>query len=578
MDCNLTKLYEYFSSLPIPKPKIDHLNKIDLDPIIAKHSRYIGTAFDGLIKNHLLLIHKEKSYDGPFFRVYSQVEAEKISVKKISCSAPKFDSRWRELKNAKQIYDFNYENLLTRSVPNINERKICADHIKKLIANFKFEHFLPTKKLISNFVPEIHLNNSRKFRVAILELIKDNEIIDIKSDSKLEGIKPEYTAQLFYYYFIIKWLHKYDEIKDSILSHVNPSILSIYYVNFDYLHQFDPSCIFDDEESILDLFETELLEGNNLIQELISLAISSKKSELKRKKLFSKIERRKLQIIQDLTVKHLYCNDGENTRVLMNRFSNKLESYTNIQEDTNEFIEISSNYSHLENSLKLWEMQAPQREFKKIMLGLANNLYPEATYLTMIGSFLPLIEGSMYTYGFSVGESTGLLHLTIKSFELNFMSNYQPLKFKYFKIDDTKYGHYSLDFSLFYFVEDRFTLYSVSGSLWLKEIVEESIIYTSDIPVINKLPLRSLSVPNTIFNIKTSECGERIWKFVGYEKLNIENKEYKNCAKFIISDELGETTKLWFKKGIGMVRKEYPTGRIEWLIDFKIPKNSGYIN
>jgi hypothetical protein len=217
-------------------------------------------------------------------------------------------------------------------------------------------------------------------------------------------------------------------------------------------------------------------------------------------------------------------------------------------------------------------MQAPQREFKKIMLGLANNLYPEATYLTMIGSFLPLIEGSMYTYGFSVGETTGLLHLTIKSFELNFMSNYQPLKFKYFKIDDTKYGHYSLDFSMFYFVEDRITLYSVSGSLWLKEIVEESIIYTSDIPVINKLPLRSLSVPNTIFNIKTSECGERYWKFVGYEKLNIENKEYKNCAKFIISDELGETTKLWFKKGIGMVRKEYPTGRIEWLIDYRIPQ------
>lgn len=575
MDCKLTKLYEYFGSLSIPKPKLDHLNKIDIDPIIAKHSRHIGNAFDGLIKNHLLLIHKEKSFDGPFFSIYAQVEVEKISVKKIHCSARKFDSRWRELKYEKQIYDFNYESLLIRSVPNIDERKICADHIKKLINNFRLEHFLPTNKLISNFVPEIHLNNISKFRSAILEIIKDNEIIEIKSDSKLDGIKPEYIAQLFYYYFIIKWLHKYDEIKDSILSDVNPLILSIYYVNYDYLHQFDPSCIFYDEESILDIFEAELLEGNNLIQEVISLAISSKKNEFKRKKLFSKIEQRKLHIIQDLTEKHLYYNDGENTRMLMNRFSNKLESYTNINEDTNEFIEINSNFNHLKKSLKLWEMQGPQREFKKIMLGFANNLYPKATYLTMIGSFLPLIEGSIYTYGFSVGESTGLLQLTIKSFELNFMNNYQLLKFKYFKVDDTKYGIYALDFSMFYFIEDRFTLYSVSGPHWLKEIVEESIIETRDIPVINKLQLRSLSVPNTKFNIKTSIYGERIWKYVGYEKLNIDNKEYKNCAKFVISDELGQTTKLWFKKGIGMVRKEYPTGRIEWLIDFKIPKNSG---
>ena len=574
MDCNLTKLFEYFSSLPIPKPKIDHLNKIDLDPIIAKHSRYIGTAFDGLIKNHLLLIHKEKSYDGPFFRIYSQVEAEKISVKKISCSAPKFDSRWRELKNAKQIYDFNYENLLTRSVTNIDERKTCADHIKKLITNFKFEHFLPTKKLISNFVPEIHLNNSRKFRVAILEIIKDNEIIDIKSDSKLEGIKPEYTAQLFYYYFLIKWLHKYDEIKDSILSDVNPSILSIYYVNFDYLHQFDPSCIFDDEESIIDIFETELLEGNNLIQELISLAISSKKSELKRKKLFSKIERRKLQIIQDLTEKHLYYNDGENTRVLMNRFSNKLESYTNIKRDTNEFIEISSNYRHLENRLKLWEMRAPQREFKKTMMGLANIVYSEPTYNTMIKSFLPLITGSQYIYGYSYGSKSGVLDLTIESFKLDFsyMNNYQPLKFKYFKVNNSEIDYYTLDFSMYYFIEDRYKFYALSGSIICENCDEESIVSRFQVPFINTLPFRSLPVQNSLFNLKSNELGERIWRFVGYEKLNIQNKEYQRCAKFVITDELGETTILWFKRGIGMVRKEYPTGRIEWLIDFKLPQ------
>ena len=57
------------------------------------------------------------------------------------------------------------------------------------------------------------------------------------------------------------------------------------------MHQFDPSCIFDDEESILDLFETELLEGNNLIQEFICKYDCIKKLKISDKTLAKTLDK-----------------------------------------------------------------------------------------------------------------------------------------------------------------------------------------------------------------------------------------------------------------------------------------------
>jgi hypothetical protein len=573
MECNLTKIYEYFSTLQFPKPKFDKLNKIDSDSIIAKNSRHIGLAFDGLIKNHLLLINNDKSYDGPFYRIYSKVEYNNISINKINCVNRKFDSTHRKLKNDKQIYESDYANLLRRTILDTDERNRCAEHIKDLITKFNFKYFLSKNHLITNFTPEINLNGKIKFRIAILEIIKDNEIIEIKSDVRFNGIKPEYIAQLCFYYFIIKWLHRYNnEIKTSILSDVNPTVLSIYYPYHDYLYKFDPSILFKDEDSILDLLDQEILEGNNLIKEIFSLAISTKKNDLKKINLFSKIEKRKLQLIQNLTEKHLVNNDGKSAREVMNRFSIKLESCNYFKTDYNAFLEISRNFDFLQNKLQLLELRASQLELKKTMLDLANNLHPEATYLTKIKSFFPLIEGSKYKYGYSFENKKGEINLTVKSFQLNdcFFEIHKPLNFKYFKIDEKKHGHFSLDFLMYYFIEDRHNFYALSGSIGLKDLDETLMISELDIPLINKLPFRSLPSPNTTIKMKCCEFGERIWNFVAYENVNLEKKEYKCCAKFIITDYRGQETKIWLKKGIGMVQREFPNGRIEWLIDFKI--------
>jgi hypothetical protein len=577
MESDLTKIYEYFSNLKLPKSEFKKIIPSDYDPIIAKHSRYIGAAFDSLIKNQLLLIHEEKSFDTPFFTIYSKKKSDEIIVNKIYCNESPFNSKYRRLKNERQLYDLDYSEMFTSSVLDLEERKKCAKHIQKLISKFRFEHFIPNNQLVSNFMPEIHMDGIRKSRIAILEIIKDNEIIEIKTDIKFEGIKPEYIAQLCFYFFVIKWLRKYDiELKDSVIKNINPSLLCIYYVYHNYRYQFDPSILFTDQDVITDLISKEILEGNNLIQEVISLAISSKKNEVKRKKLFTKIEKRKMQIYLDLAEKHLNNNEGEIARELMISFSHKLEISQYIKLDQTEYLDIRKNYELVEDKIKLWELKAPKRAFKKTILNLAKNLNSKVSYLTMINSYLPLIEGSEYTYGFSFGDQRGFQKLTIESFLLKFsyLNNYQPIKIKYFKVKDSDDLEYYIDFSMSCFFEDYNFFYALSGPFNIDSLKNETNYHDFQdfqIPDLNIIPFRSLPNINSRFTLSSNLFGESVWRFVGYENLKIENIEYKKCAKFIVENDFAETTKLWFKKGVGMVRKEYSTGRIEWLIDYNIP-------
>jgi hypothetical protein len=580
MECDLIKIYEYFVNLKFPKPELNKIIDSNYDPIIAKHSRYIGSAFDSLIKNQILLIHGDKSYDTPFFSIYSKIKSDEIIVNKIYCNESKFNSKYRRLKNEKQLHELDYSELFTSSVEDIEERNKCAEHVKKLISKFRFEHFIPDNQLVSNFTPEIHMDGVRKYRVAILEIIKDNEIIEIKSDIKFEGIKPEYIAQLCFYYFVIKWLRKYDiELKDSIIKNINPSNLCIYYVYHNYRYQFDPSILFNDQDVITDLISKEILEGNNLIQDVISLAISSKKNETKRKKLFSKIEKRKMQIYLDLAEKHLYNNEGEIARELLNQFSYKLEASQYIKLDRTEFLEISENHELVEDKIRIWELQTPIRAFKKTIFNLAKNSDSKVSYLTMIKSFLPLIEGSEYTYGFSFRDQRGFQKLKIKSFELKFsyLNNYSPIKIKHFEVQDSDILEYSIDFSMCYFFEDCNFFYALSGPFNINSLKNETNVHDFQIPVLNIIPFRSLPKINSRFTLSSNLFGERIWRFVGYENLKIENIEYKKCAKFIIEDDIAETTKIWLKKGVGLVQKEYSTGRVEWLIDYNIPNSNHFL-
>jgi hypothetical protein len=145
------------------------------------------------------------------------------------------------------------------------------------------------------------------------------------------------------------------------------------------------------------------------------------------------------------------------------------------------------------------------------------------------------------------------------------------LNLKYFSIEDSnEIDIYKIDWSLCFYIEDNYNVYSLSVLPGFDFINKKTLISQIELPRLNEVKLRNMPIKNTIFKLYAPLFGESIWKFVGFE--NVINKSYtfKHCAKFIVKKGKQEIYRIWFKKGIGMVRKEFATGRVDWLIDYNL--------
>ena len=295
METKLREFHKHLKSIDLSKFNLDKKYKIEIPENVREYSKYIGTEFDRTFKNILSKINKIDTFhlsriwiEGDLFHDKNKLLAIKYSNRQNT----KFN---RDFKIEKFIKVYNFQKSLSYGIKNETDIKSCQKYLNDLFLKIDFAKFKAKKTLITDLKFSYGITGAEANRGGYIDLLIDNKIIDIKTDSKINKIPNSYISQLLYYYIFVKYIISACKEKnpDDYFSKLSINKVCLYYASFDLLLEFDMKEVFPNEKSFLKLMHNELTFGNNRIREIVNNAVSNKKLDTEYFKII------KFQIIQN---------------------------------------------------------------------------------------------------------------------------------------------------------------------------------------------------------------------------------------------------------------------------------------
>ncbi|WP_324069363.1 MAG: hypothetical protein RSE15_02235 [Flavobacterium sp.] len=255
MSSSHQNLYYKLKEMDLSHFKIDFSDKIEVPLNVKKNMRFVGTEFErvftSILANKYGLVCKSMDV-----KINKKIIHRNINIEIL------------QGKNIDKIKDFNLLNFIEdykcNSYDNVsfNEKAEMDLFIKEILNKVNFNKFKPRR----------HISTKIKFRTELgniniaglygeIDLIIDDKIIDVKTDTILK-LNNDYLVQLLYYYFLIKYSIKFNQYSNSVLNKIKINKICLYYACFDVLLEFDVKKIFKNNNLIV---EIENLIDNNFI-------------------------------------------------------------------------------------------------------------------------------------------------------------------------------------------------------------------------------------------------------------------------------------------------------------------------
>jgi hypothetical protein len=273
MKNNTYILHEKIKELDLSVFNNNFPTKVQIKPNINTKMMFIGTEFEraftfilsqkyGLLTDELSIIISKKVTQNNF-SIECRKKNKIIKNKSFNLeeSINKFDYFFKKSKG------YNFKNI---------EEDLDVIHIKELLKKINFEKFKP-KELILTKVKFITKYDFFTGGVnGEIDLVIDDKIIDIKTDTTLK-LNKNYIVQLLFYYFLLDLAHNTFENTEGTLNKLKIKSLCLYYASFDLLLEFDIDKIFSNGKNILieihNLIHEEFLNYNFNLREIIRFVV-----------------------------------------------------------------------------------------------------------------------------------------------------------------------------------------------------------------------------------------------------------------------------------------------------------------
>lgn len=270
MKSNSQILYERLKEIDLSVFQINLKDNLEISPNIKKNMRYIGTEFERVFTTVL----SEK---------YGLIsDSSRININEKINSTIKFERHPSVEKNNLFKLEEFLENFKYFSKHNnlLSHQKESEIFIRELLTKTNYGKFKPKKHILTKIKFQTRFGN---FGVdglySEIDLIVDDKIIDIKTDTELK-LNKDYIVQLLYYYFLLNYSFNSCQDSKSYLKKLKINKICLYYACFDILVEFDLNKIFKNSSLIkkIDLLINNSFIGYNFnLKELIRSVVYNKK-------------------------------------------------------------------------------------------------------------------------------------------------------------------------------------------------------------------------------------------------------------------------------------------------------------
>ncbi len=276
MSLSHQNLYYKLKEMDLSHFKIDFSDKMEVPSNVKKNMRYVGTEFERVFtsilankyglstKSLLITIKKQTTIKNTKIEIYKDLNKKKIN---------KFNS-------CKFIENHEYFSNIRLS---LNEKAEIQPFVKQLLHKINFIKFKPKQHILTKIKFRKSIENSHTGTFAEIDLIIDDKIIDIKTDSVLK-LNKDYVVQLLYYYFLLNYTNNFSQDSISFINKLKINKICLYYACFDVLIEFDLKKIFKNSSIIKELNElihNSFVNYNFNLKEIIHFVVFNQNADVK---------------------------------------------------------------------------------------------------------------------------------------------------------------------------------------------------------------------------------------------------------------------------------------------------------
>lgn len=286
MKSNSQILYERLKEIDLSVFQINLKEKLEISPILKKNMRYVGTEFERVFTTVLC---EKYGLTSDLSRIYINKKIQKNNSNIEFKKRPSIEKN-NLFKLDELLENLEYFKYFSKDSSVLSFQKEIKLFIKDLLFKINYEKFKPKKYILTKI--KFH-TKFESFPVGGLfcemDLIIDDKIIDIKTDTVLK-LNKDYVVQLLYYYFLLNYSYNASKDLKCFLNKLKINKICLYYACFDILIEFDLKKIFKNSSIINEinlLIHNSFISYNFNLKELIHSVVFN---QTKDKKFFEDIE------------------------------------------------------------------------------------------------------------------------------------------------------------------------------------------------------------------------------------------------------------------------------------------------
>ncbi len=276
MSLSHQNLYYKLKEMDLSHFKIDFSDKMEVPSNVKKNMRFVVTEFERVFisilahkyglstKSLLITIKKTTTIKNTKIEIQEDLNIIKTN---------KFDSN---------CFIENYEYFSNLRL-GLNEKAEMKPFVKELLHKINFTKFKPKQHILTKIKFRKNIESLHFGTFAEIDLIIDDKIIDIKTDSILK-LNKDYVVQLIYYYFLLNYTNNFSQDSKSFLNKLKVNKICLYYACFDVLIEFDLEKIFKNSSIIKELNElmhNSYVSYNFNLKELIHFVVFNQHLDVK---------------------------------------------------------------------------------------------------------------------------------------------------------------------------------------------------------------------------------------------------------------------------------------------------------
>lgn len=243
MPSNHQNLYNKLKEMDLSHFKIEISDKMEVPSNVKKNMMFVGTEFERVFTT--ILGQKfglaAKSLD---VKIIKQIINNKTEIEIYQAKNVDKTNCFNEIDFIEDYKCISYSNL------SFNEKAELELFLKKTLHKVNFNNFKPRKHILTKIKFSTKLGSINIGGLhGEMDLIIDDKIIDIKTDTILK-LNNDYIVQLLYYYFLLNYSINFNNYSNSIINKLKINKICLYYACFDLLIEFDVKKIFKDKNLI----------------------------------------------------------------------------------------------------------------------------------------------------------------------------------------------------------------------------------------------------------------------------------------------------------------------------------------